>query len=120
LRINGQGEAGVKGGSPGDTYITIRVQPHPKLRREGNDLLLNINISMKQATLGATVSIPTINGQADLKIPAGTQNNTILKMSGKGMPHLQRSSRGDELVTVHVQTPTKLTKEQKKALEEWF
>ena len=120
LRMNGQGEAGAKGGPPGDTYITIRVQPHPKLRRDGNDLLLNINISMKQAALGGTVIVPTINGQADLKIPSGIQNNTILKMSGKGMPHLQRWSRGDELVTVHVQTPTKLNKEQKKALEEWF
>jgi molecular chaperone DnaJ len=120
LRLSGQGEAGIKGGPPGDVYVAVRVQLHSQLRREADNLLLNISISFKQASLGDTVSVPTLDGQASLKIPAGTQTGTILKMAGKGMPHLQRSGRGDELVTVTVQTPAKLTKDQRKALEELF
>ncbi len=120
LRLQHQGEAGLKGGHPGDLYVTIRVTPHPKLARDGDSLRCSLHISIKQAALGDTVAVPTIEGEAKLKIPAGTQSGTILKMAGKGMPHLHRSGRGDQLVTVHVRTPDKLTKEQKRALEELF
>ncbi len=120
LRLQHQGEAGLKGGHPGDLYVTIRVTPHPKLTRDGDSLRCSLHVSIRQASLGDTVAVPTIDGEAKLKVPAGTQSGTILKMAGKGMPHLHRSGRGDQLVTVHVRTPEKLSREQKKALEELF
>lgn len=130
LRLQGQGEAGVKGGRPGDLYVTVRVAAHPHLVREGDSLRYTLGISIKQAALGDTVEVPTIEGTAKLKIPAGTQSGTVLKMASKGMPHLHRSGsprwssgaagRGDQLVTVNVHTPTKLTREQKRALEDLF
>lgn len=120
LRLQHQGEAGLKGGHPGDLYVTVRVTPHPKLTRDGDSMRCSLHVTIRQATLGDTVTVPTIEGEAKLKIPAGTQSNTILKMAGKGMPHLHRSGRGDQLVTVHVRTPDKLTKEQRRALEDLF
>jgi len=120
LRLQHQGEAGLKGGQPGDLYVVIRVTPHPHLVRDGDNLRFNLRINIRQAALGDTAVVPTIDGQAKLKVPAGTQSGTVLKMSGKGMPHLHRSGRGDQLVTVIVTTPDKLSRDQKKALEEWF
>ena len=120
LRLQHQGEAGLKGGHPGDLYVTVRVAAHPHLRRDGDNLRYTLDTSIKQAALGDTIEVPTIEGRAKLKVPAGTQSGTVLKMAGKGMPHLHRSGRGDQLVTVQVVTPEKLSREQKKALEDLF
>jgi len=118
LRLNGQGEAGVRGGPPGDLFVAVRVKPHSVFRRKDSDILCEVSISFTQAALGAKVEVPTLDGRAELKIPAGTQTGTVFRLRGKGVPHLGRFGRGDELVRVVARTPTKLTKRQRQLLEE--
>lgn len=120
LRLNHQGEAGQKGAPPGDLFLTVHIKPHPQFRREGDNIYSQIKINISQAAVGDKVDIATLGGQVELKIPAGTQPGTILKLGGKGMPHLNGRGHGDQLVTVQVRIPDKLSREQKKALEELF
>jgi molecular chaperone DnaJ len=117
LRLTGEGEAGVRGGPPGDLYIVLTVKPHPLFRREGEDVYLELPVTFPQAALGAEVDVPTIDGTEHISIPEGTQTGTIIKLRGKGVPRLSGGGRGDQLVLVNVVTPSKLTKEQRALLE---
>ena len=119
LRLRGQGEAGIRGGPPGDLYIVLHVKPHETFRRRGDDIFCKVPIGFTQTTLGATIKVPTLNGGAELKIPPGTQTGTLFRLKKKGMPKLQGNGRGDEYVKVVVKTPTKLTERQKRLLEEF-
>ncbi len=119
LNLQGQGDSGEFGGPPGDLFVGIRVQPHERFRREDDDVLLTVDLSFPQAALGAEIDVPTLEGTAKLKVPAGTQSNTHFKLKGQGVPHLGREGkRGDEIVTVKVSTPDHLSKRQKELLEE--
>jgi molecular chaperone DnaJ len=119
LRVAGEGEAGEKGGSPGDLYVVIHVEPHDIFLRDGSDILCEIPITFGQAALGAKIPVPTINGNVKMNIPSGTQSGTVFRLKGRGMPDLRGHSKGDEHVRVTVETPKKLTKRQKELLEEF-
>ncbi len=114
IRLAGEGEAGQLGGPPGNLYVVVSVEPHKFFVRDGSDILLELPINVAQAALGATVKIPTLDGGEEmLEIPAGTQTGAQFRKRGLGAPHLQRNGRGDMLITVRVDVPTKLTAEQK-------
>lgn len=115
IRLSGKGPAG-RGGS-GDLYVNVRVKPSKEFERRGDDILVKIKISFKQAALGDAVEIKTMDGVVDLKIPAGTQPNTRFRLKGKGVPMLNSSGRGDMYVDVEVDVPTKLSRQQREALE---
>lgn len=119
LRMAGCGEAGINGGGQGDLYIEFTVTPHKNFVREGSDIILNVPISFTQAALGDTIEVPTIDSPVNLKIPAGTQSETKFRLRGKGTknPKSPASGRGDQIVIVHVQTPTNLTDYEKELLE---
>jgi molecular chaperone DnaJ len=119
MRMGGEGEAGDKGGSPGDLYIIIRVQPHPLFSRRDFDVFSEVPISFVQATLGDDLEVETLDGKVKLKVPAGTQTGSRFRIKGKGIPHLRRDSRGDHHVRVTVITPRKLTDRQKELLKEF-
>ncbi len=123
IKIAGQGEAGEKGAPAGDLYLNIKVKPNPKFKREGYNILSEIQINFTQAALGDTVEVETVEGPVKLKIPAGTQSGTIFRLRGRGVPHLKKSGifsnqRGDHLVKVIIKTPTNLTRKQKQLLKE--
>ena len=117
IRLAGEGGPGVFGGPVGNLFIVLNVQPHQYFKRRDNDILLNLDINIAQAALGADIKVPTIDGDENLKIPAGTQPGKIFHMRGKGVPHLRRSGRGNQLVIVNVEVPSKLTKEQRELME---
>ncbi len=117
VRISGGGEAGTRGGPSGDLYVYIYVKNHKLFKRSGADVISEVPISFVQATLGDTIEVPTIDGKAELKIPAGIQSGTVLRMRGKGIPHLRGAGRGDQHMRIKVLTPQKLTSKQKDALK---
>ena len=117
VRLSGEGEAGTRGGGHGDLYVVVAVRPDPVLKRSGRDIYFDLGVSFSQAALGDTIEVPTVDGPVKLEIPSGTQYGTRLRIDGHGVPHVRTGRRGDEIVIVHVITPTKLTPEQKKALE---
>jgi molecular chaperone DnaJ len=119
LKLSGEGEAGTQGGPPGDLYVVISVKEHPLFQREGQDVICEIPVSFPQAALGCEFEVPTLEGKVKLKVPAGTQSGKVLKLSGKGIPNLQGYGRGDQLVVIRVETPTRLTSRQKELLEEF-
>ena len=119
LRLGGEGERGTRGGPSGDLYVSIRVKPHHLFKRRGDNLLCDAYIGFTQAALGTKVSVPTLDGKARLKIPAGTQTGTMFRLKGKGVPHLHGWGRGDQLVRVIVKTPANLTRRQKELLSEF-
>jgi molecular chaperone DnaJ len=119
LRLPGKGGADARGGPPGDLYLVLHVRDHPVFRRQGDDLLMDLPVTVSQATLGADVEVPTLEGAARLKIPAGTQTHTFLRLRGKGLPGLEDGGRGDQLVRVVIVTPTNLTPEERRHLEKW-
>ena len=122
MRIAGKGEAGQNGGQAGDLYIFITVEEGKFFRREGMDLFCDVPISMVMAALGGSVQIPVIDGGTEketIKIASGTQSGTQIKIKGRGMPVVRGSARGDLYVTLNVETPTNLTKEQKELLEKF-
>ncbi len=119
LRISGEGEAGESGGPPGDLYVVLHVQEHPLFQREESDVLCEIPISFVDAALGATIEVPTLDGNVKMKIPSGIQSGKILRLKGKGIPHLNGFGRGDQHVRVIVETPTDLNREQKRLLEQF-
>lgn len=116
LRIKGQGEAGEPGAEAGDLYLIIKVKPHPYFRREGSDIWLDLPLTFAEAALGATIKVPTLNGEVKLKIPAGTQSGQVFRLKGKGAPLVNRSGRGDMFVKVEIAVPTSLTAHQKKII----
>ena len=118
LRLTGEGEPGVSGGPAGDLYVSIGIKPHAYFERNGTDIINIQRINIAQACLGAKIRVPTRDGEEEVKIPAGTQTGHVIKLNGKGIPHLGKGTRrGDQVVTVRVVTPTELTHEQKKLLE---
>ncbi|HWA24409.1 MAG TPA: molecular chaperone DnaJ [Lacunisphaera sp.] len=119
LRSTGNGEAGVMGGSAGDLYIVIHVKEHEVFERQGDDLFCEMPIKFTLATLGGTISVPTMEGKASLKIPAGTQSGTTFRLRGRGMPPLRGGPQGDQLIRVQVEVPTSLSSEQRKKLEDF-
>lgn len=118
LRLRGEGEMPREGNIPGDLYVLIHIKPHQYFKRVGDNLLYNLEMGFPQAALGTKVSVPTLDGNTDVKIPRGTQPGEIVKLKGKGMPRLRRYGRGDLLVRVDISVPRKLTKRQKTLLEE--
>jgi len=118
IRLAGEGQPGLNNGPNGNLYISINVKPHKFFRRRDQDIVLDLDINIAQATLGAEVDIPTVDGPAVLKIPAGTQPGKVLRMRNKGVPHLRGAGRGDQLVVVNVDVPSRLTAEQRKLFEQ--
>ncbi len=119
VRVTGAGEGGVRGGGNGDLYVYIYIKPHKLFQRRGNDVIIEIPITFVQASLGDTVQVPTLDGAVDLKIPAGIQTGTVLRIKGKGIPHLRGTGRGDQHVRIKVTTPQKLSARQKELLKEF-
>ncbi|MGB4595318.1 MAG: molecular chaperone DnaJ [Anaerolineaceae bacterium] len=118
MRMMNEGQPGVNGGPNGNFYLELEVAPHKFFRRRNNDILLDLDINIAQASLGDEIEVPTLQGTKKLKIPAGTQPGRVFKMAGEGVPILQRTTRGDQLVTVNVQVPTSLSDEQKELLDQ--
>ena len=116
VRLSGEGEAGFRGGPPGDLYVVLRVKPHPQLRRQDQDTVYELRVNMMQATLGDTIEVPTLDGAVEITIPAGTQYGQTFRLPGKGMPSLRSGRRGDQFVTVQVVVPKDLNSEQKALL----
>lgn len=113
LKLSGEGDAGVQGGPNGDLYVVINIKPHEIFEREDFDVHCTVPISFSQAALGAEMEVPTLSGKVALKIPAGTQSGVKMRLKGKGIQRLGGYGQGDQIVTVHVETPTKLSGEQK-------
>jgi molecular chaperone DnaJ len=118
LRLRAEGEASRSGGSTGDLYVVLSVKPHPIFERRGNDILCDVEVGYPQLALGTEVEVPTLDSKAMLKVPAGTQPGTILRLRGKGLPSLEDGRPGDELVRIIVGVPKKLTSRQRALLDE--
>lgn len=119
LRIAGGGQAGERGGQPGDLFVYINIAPHQIFKRKGNDVYCEVPISFVQAALGADIEVPTIDGKIEMKVPPGIQSGTVMKANGKGIPFMRGEGRGDELVTIKVLTPKNLSERQKKLLKQF-
>jgi len=118
LRVSGEGEGGTQGGAPGDLYVVIHVSEHEQFERQGSNLYEAVPITFAQAALGADIMVTTLEGEEKLKIPMGTQTGTVFRLRGKGMPVLGGRGRGDLFVSATVITPTTLTREQRRLLEQ--
>ncbi len=118
IRYPGEGEPGSRGGPPGDLFFVIDVQPHPKLKREGDDLITEASITMVQAALGAEIEIDSADGKETVTIPHGTQPGDIITLKKKGVPHLRGGGRGNLHILCHVEIPRSLTTRQKELLKE--
>ncbi len=118
LRLSGEGEAGTRGGPPGNLYVLVRVRPHAVFERRGNDVIYALRISPALAVLGGAVEVPTVDGVENVTVAAGTQHGAILRLRGKGVPRLGGSSRGDQLVLVSVVVPKHLSGKERKLWQE--
>jgi len=118
LKLSGEGETGSRGGPPGDLYVILNVEPHPRFTRKDDDLVIEVTISFPQAALGTEITIPTLDGEATLRIPPGTQSGKAFRLRGSGIPHLNSAGRGDQHVVIYVETPTRLTEAQKELLRQ--
>ena len=118
LRVAGKGNAGVAGGPPGDLYITIRVEEHPFFKRSGDNIQVQVPLTVSEAGLGAKIEVPTIDGRAILKIPQGTQNGQKFRLRDKGVFNARKNSRGDEIVEVKVTVPMPRDEKTKELLRE--
>lgn len=118
IRLTGEGDAGARGGPPGNLYVFVRVEDHRFFKRRGQDIILDLVINVAQAALGDDVTIPTINGEEKLRIAPGTQPGHIARLRGRGVPYLRRGGRGDQIVIIQVAVPEKLTAEQKQAFQQ--
>ncbi|MGM0374746.1 MAG: molecular chaperone DnaJ [Chloroflexota bacterium] len=118
IRLSGKGQPGENNGPPGDLYILIRVRPHKYFRRRDQEILLDLDVNIAQATLGAKVEVPTVDGDVKLKIPPGTQPGSVIRMRGKGVPRLRNDGRGDQLVVINVRIPEKLDEEERELFEQ--
>jgi molecular chaperone DnaJ len=117
LRVSGEGSSGVHGGPPGDLYVLVRIREHPVFARNGADLLCDLPVSFPQLALGAEVEVPVLDGKDTLTVPAGSQPHQILRLRGKGMPHLRGRGRGDACYRLLLEVPQKLNAKQRDALE---
>jgi molecular chaperone DnaJ len=118
IALEGQGEAGLRGGPNGDLYVAINVRPHPDLVRRGTELYHELPLTFPQAALGATVSVPTVEGSEEVEVPAGSQSGREIRLKAKGVPKLRGAGRGDLHVIVNVVVPTKLSKRERELLRE--
>jgi molecular chaperone DnaJ len=118
LRLQNEGEAGGSGGPAGHLYVVVHVQEHEFFRREGDNLFCEIPVNFTTLALGGEIRVPTLDGPEPVKVPEGTQTGTTLRLRGKGMPEVNGRGRGDLFATVQVQTPKKLTKEQRHLVEQ--
>ncbi len=118
LRLQGEGEGGLAGGPPGNLYVVVHVQEHEFFRRDGLNLFCEIPVNFTTVTLGGEIQVPTLDGTEDVKVPEGTATGTTLRLRGKGMPDVNGRGKGDLFATVQVQTPRKLSKEQRQVLEQ--
>jgi molecular chaperone DnaJ len=118
IRLSAEGEAGGRGGPAGNLYVVLHVKPHPFFRRREYDILLNLNINIAQAALGGEITVDTLDGKEKLTISAGTQPGSIFRLKGKGVPRLQASGRGDQIIILNVSVPTSLDANQKHLLAE--
>ena len=119
LRSSGNGEAGIHGGPAGDLYVMLHLKPHDIFQRDGDDLLCEVPVSFVQAALGAEIEVPTLEGRAVIRVPAGTQSHSTFRVKDKGVRNLQGHGHGDLHVRVQVEVPTRLTAEQKAKLQEF-
>lgn len=117
IRIAGEGQPGVNGGPNGNLYLSVQVKDHKFFRRRDNDILLDLNINVAQAALGAEIEVPTIDGPAKLRIPSGTQPGKSFVMKNKGVPFVRSNGRGDQIVMINVEVPSRLTDEQRELME---
>jgi molecular chaperone DnaJ len=119
IRVSGEGHAGALGGRAGDVYVLVHVRPDPRFVREGNDIYSQVDLTIVQAALGASVTVETLEGEVELELPPGTQPGEARVLRGKGMPVLQGFGRGDHRVLVNVSVPRRLSDEQRRLLEEF-
>ncbi|MEJ2758571.1 MAG: DnaJ C-terminal domain-containing protein, partial [Anaerolineales bacterium] len=117
IRLSGEGQPGRNGGPSGDLYLAIRVNQHKFFQRREYDIVLNLDINIAQASLGAEVEVPTVDGPAVLSIPSGIQPGKVLRMRNKGVPYLRSDKRGDQLVVINVEIPKRLSAEQRELME---
>jgi DnaJ-class molecular chaperone len=117
IRLSGKGEPGAAGGPAGDLFVTIRVKPHPLFRREGDNLRMDVPVTVAEAMKGAEISVPTINGSVQLRVPPGTKSGQVLRLKGKGVPNLKTKGPGDLFVTLRVQVPSSSDAEAIQAAE---
>jgi molecular chaperone DnaJ len=117
IRLAGEGEPGMNRGPKGDLYVIVHVKPHRFFRRHRNDIVLDLQINVAQATLGARVSVPTVEGETSIDIPPGTQTGKVLRLRGMGVPRLKRNGRGDQKVVISVEIPRRLSQEQRALFE---
>lgn len=117
IRLSGRGHSGENGGPPGDLYVLVTVTEDERFVREGSDLVTAVNLTVSQAALGTTVSVPTLSGDEELEVPAGTQPGTVVTLKARGMPTLGRARRGDQRVVLNVIVPRNLSEEQRDLLE---
>jgi molecular chaperone DnaJ len=118
IRLTGEGDAGIRGGSPGNLYVVVSVKKHPFFSREGDNVIYELSVNFAQAALGTETTVPTLHGESKLKIPSGSQSGKVFRLKGSGIPHLRGGGRGDQLVVLKVVTPESLTKEQRRLFEE--
>jgi len=119
IRLAGSGEAGTRGGPPGDLYVYLSIAQHPRYRRDGADLFTDVPIAFTQAALGGIVELDSLDGPAELTVVAGTQSGSTYRLRGRGMPTVRGGGRGDLLVTVHVVVPQKLSRKERELLEQF-
>jgi molecular chaperone DnaJ len=119
LRSSSNGEAGVRGGPPGDLFVVIHVKHHEIFNRDGDDLLCEIPISFAQAALGDVIKVPTLNEPVEIKVPSGTQAGAVFRLKGKGVKNVQGYGQGDLLVRVQIEVPARLNAAQRAKLEEF-
>lgn len=118
IRMAGEGQPGLNSGPQGNLYIAINVKPHKYFKRRETNIMLDIDVNIAQATLGAEVDVPTVDGNVKLKIPSGTQPGKVLRMRDKGVPHLRGNGRGDQLVIINVDIPTRISSDQRALFEQ--
>src|SRR5262249_24883971 len=119
LKLRAEGETGQNGGPAGDLYVVLHVAAHPLFTRHANDIVCDVPISFTQATLGAEIDVPTLQGKVKVKVPTGTQSGSVLKLKGKGATDVRGYGQGDQLIRIVVETPRKLTAKQRELLEEF-
>ena len=119
LRLSNEGEHGVNGGPAGDLYVAITVKPHPVFQRKGNDIVCDVPVSFVTAVLGGKIEVPTLKGTTVMKVPPGSQPDKVLRLKGLGIPSLKNHATGDQLFTIKVHIPTKLTAKQRELLMEF-
>lgn len=118
LKLRGKGGAGIKGGSSGDLYIEVVVKPHPLFKREGNNIYVDVPVTVGDAILGGKIKVPTLDGNATMTLPAGTDSGKKFKLKGKGLPSFKTGVRGDEVVVIKIIVPKKVSEKTRDALQE--